>query len=171
MEELSMQQLRFLSLGYVLLGVLILLGGCGKSEAPSLAISGTSPSSDSLRERLHGTWLGKFVMHPDADKEAFDEATVEACKSMQLRITFRPDGTMTMAARMTLPELGTQSQETTGKWSFVSQQQDTLIIRSEEEGGEAEEVSLHFRSRDVFEMLPPNQLQKLGLMRFERQVE
>lgn len=154
-----------------ILAAVAITWGCGKSETPTLNIGASSSSSTSDSHRLVGTWDGQFVFHNDVDKEAFDQVTLEACKSMKLRVTFRSDGTMSMAATVTLPEVGTQSNQSEGKWSFVQRQGETITIRSQEDNAEPEEVSLHFRGADVFEMLPPNQLKSLGVMRFVRQAE
>ncbi|GIW96154.1 MAG: hypothetical protein KatS3mg110_4195 [Pirellulaceae bacterium] len=148
-----------------------LAAGCGGSHAPTLSISSGDPNAQSAQARLIGTWNGQFVMHKDADPEAFDPATVEACKSMQIRITFRADGTMSIAASIQLPEIGTQSNETQGKWTLVSHQNDQYVVRTQEGDSEPEEVTLYFRGENQFEMLPPTQLSNLGVMRFVRKTD
>lgn len=146
-----------------------MLVGCSGSEAPTLSIQATNKSQESPQARIVGTWHGEFVLHNNVDMESFDAATIEACKSMKIRITFRPDGTMSIAATIRLPEIGPQSNETQGRWSLVSHQDNEYVVRTEEGNSEPEEVTLYFRNENMFEMLPPTQLNGLGVMRFVRE--
>lgn len=150
---------------------LALVAGCQKGDAPALSVSapGSSTASSSKQHRLVGSWDGVFAMRADAATGDFDEATLTACKTMKIRIAFHADGTMGMTASMRLPEVGEQSNTSSGKWELVSESGDTVVVRSKEQGSQPEEIELQFRGDDVFEMTPPNQLQSLGVMRFTRE--
>ncbi|MBM4000240.1 MAG: hypothetical protein FJ297_12025 [Planctomycetes bacterium] len=159
-----------------LLGVCLSLG-CGKGDAPSLNISTASTDgsgapgtgSGSSESRLIGTWNGSFVMHADAATAEFDSATLTACKSMKIRIQFREGHAMAMTASMVLPEIGEKTNASEGRWEVLGADGDTITVRSTEDGADPEEIVMHFRGTDLFEMTPPNQLKALGTMRFTRE--
>jgi hypothetical protein len=150
----------------VLLLVLLPAAGCQRAESATASITAAPPAAPN---RLVGNWTGVFAIAADAPQESFDSTTVAVCKSMRVDIQFREDGTMNMAATMTLPGAGEQSNESQGRWTLIKDSGDSVQLQSTEDGGKTEELALQFRGEDVFEMVPPNELQKLGVLRFTRQ--
>lgn len=158
----------------VLAAALVSGTGCQKSSgeangAPSTPVSlSVKAAPKSAKERLVGTWDGVFSMHKDAPVEDFDGPTVDICKSIRMRIIFHESGKLEMSASMTLPELGNQTNDTTGEWSVIAEYGDEVRIRSAEGSSEPEEVTLVFQGHDSFTMTPPNDLKSLGVLRFTK---
>jgi hypothetical protein len=162
-EDIGM--LRVAAYVVIAFGLLCALLGC-KGEAPSLSITGAGGTLSA--DALVGSWDGTFVFHQDAELEQFDETVVAVCKSMRIHIEFKPDGKMSMRATMLFPGSGEQTSDSTGKWEFVSAKGQSMTIRSTEDGGEAEDATLHFKGASEFEMKAPENLRSLGVMQFKR---
>ena len=150
---------------FLLLVVAAICVGC-KGETPSLSV----PSSKGLSaDTLLGAWDGAFVFAKGAAFDQFTEAEVAAFKSLRIHIDFHAGGRMTMQATMKVPEADEQTNNVQGTWEFVRAEGQSMVIRSTEEDGEPEEATLNFRGPNDFEMEAPQQLRKLGVMRFTRQ--
>lgn len=160
----------------LLLAALATFVGCQKSGEPAAGVSdATRPVSLAVqakpraaKERLAGSWNGVFALHGDAPVEDFEGPTVDICKSIRMRVVFHASGKLEMSASMTLPEIGSQTNDTSGHWSVLSEDGDTIQIRSVEGNSEPEEVTIVFRDDNSFEMTPPNELKSLGILRFTR---
>lgn len=162
--------------GLVLCAALLLpAAGCGKGDAAASATEAAQPVSlstqaapRSAKERLKGTWNGVFAVHANAPVESFEGPTVDICKSIRMRVVFHANGKLEMSASMTLPEIGSQTNDTDGHWTVLSEDGDTVHLRSQEGESEPEEVTVVFSGDDAFEMTPPNELKALGVLRFTR---
>jgi len=158
---------RAVALTILCVGFLAALGcNRGGTDAPPLSVAAPKSATSS---RLTGIWNGVFVFKDDAPTDQFDKTVLAVCKSMRIRIELKDDGSMKMRATMLFPGSGEQTNEIHGTWALIREDGDTLVIRSTEDGGDPEEITLHFRGDSTFEMDAENTLKQLGLMRFTRE--
>lgn len=137
------------------------------NEPAPMSSNPSAPASDA-KGRLLGSWDGAFQLNEDAPLEAFDEATIDICKSIRMLVVFHADDRLQMSASMTLPEIGQQTTETSGTWGILSQNGDEIQLQAFDSEGEPEDVTVVFLDDNSFTMTPPNELRDLGILKFNR---
>lgn len=127
------------------------VNGCSHSK--------TDPAAD---ERLVGQWQGRVVLNPQKAGE-LSPGAAEALESTAMTVDFRSDGTMTLTGKD-----GDEAYESEGTWEVLGEDGDELTIKSIEDEGLEKELSLRFEGLDTFSMPLPDEISRLGAMRFRR---
>jgi len=141
--------------------VVALLGfaGCGGSKAPKTA----RQPVESIDVALEGTWRGQMLVNEEEAAKKLQADQIAALKEIQMEMTFREDGSLTLAGETNGAPYTSQN-----RWDLVDVEGNKLTIKSIDSDGSEKNIDLFFNDSNSFDMPLSTEVAELGAMRFTR---
>ena len=158
------------------------LTACQQAQEPAPSTAGASAINSSQAaastespHRLIGKWEGMLEVDQQAVEQLFKDAgredqittALETYKTMQMKMDFEESGEMKMSIKIGT-ENANEENSGSGTWELIRDEGNKSIVKSKEEGSEAQEIEISFDDPDHFQMLPKGPFRNAAVLKFSR---